>query len=79
MRFRVALAAQLREGVPHPVERHEHHADAMLVSQRKELIHAPEKTLLVLLPQKVVQKYTHTVEAEVFGPTEFPIYRFGVP
>jgi len=79
VRFGRALPPQLRERIPYAIQRHKHHADVMLMRQPKELVHAPQQPFLVLLPQQVMQKHAHAIEAEVFRPTQFPFDGRWVP
>ena len=84
MRARLALFAKLRLWIPDAVQWHEHHANAVLVGDREELIDAAQKCFVILFPKQVVQVDTNTIEADVRGPAEFAvdcfrIERIGLP
>ncbi len=65
-----ALLAKLGKWVPDSVEEHENDADLVPRRRLEELVHSREKACLVLLPEHVMQKNAHAVEAQAFGPAE---------
>jgi hypothetical protein len=75
VRLRRALRAELWMRIPHAVEQDEHHADTVAIGDLEELLDAPDERCRILLPEKIVQKDAHAVEAEAGCPSQLPVDR----
>ncbi len=78
------LFAEVRIRIPTGIEQDEKRLDVVFVCNLKENLNTLLETLRVLLPRKVVEKHSHSVEADGFGPAQFHIdslcvERIGLP
>ena len=74
----IALLAELRVGIPAGIKKHKEDADVVFVGNGEECVDAVLETGGVLLPEKVVEKDAHGVEADGLGPAEFEINALGI-
>jgi hypothetical protein len=73
LRFRGTLLPAVRIGIPDGIEQHEHNPYVVLVGDLQKFIHPVQKTLRILFPQQIVQKYPHRIHAQRLRPTQFPV------
>src|SRR3954447_23071973 len=73
-----ALLAKLGIGIPYGIKQDEDWLDAMFLADVQERVDALLKAFGILLPQQIVKKNAHGIEADGFGPAEFGIDAFGI-
>src|SRR3569833_743743 len=79
MRPRLMLLPQLWRRIPNAIEQNKHHADVMLVSDGKKLVHSLKKPFVILFPKQVMKENPHTGKTELLRPAQFAINGRRIP
>src|SRR6185369_8383436 len=67
------LRPQLGHRIPARIEKYQNRPDVMLVGDAQEYIDTLKESLLILLPEKVMQEDTHRVHAKALCPAQLAI------